>query len=42
MKRSKNYRKVAELVDQSRLYSPVEASRLAKQTSTTSWDATVE
>ncbi len=42
MKRSKNYRKVAELVDQNRLYSPVEASRLAKQTSTTSWDATVE
>ncbi len=42
MKRSKNYRKVAELVDQTRLYSPVEASRLAKQTSTTSWDATVE
>ncbi len=42
MKRSKNYRKAADLVDQTRLYSPVEASRLAKQTSTTSWDATVE
>jgi len=42
MKRSKSYRKVAELVDRDRLYSPVEASRLAKQTSTTSWDATVE
>ncbi len=42
MKRSKSYRKVAELVDQDRLYSPVEASRLAKQTSTTSYDATVE
>jgi len=42
MKRSKSYRKVAELVDNDRLYSPVEASRLAKQTSTTSWDATVE
>ncbi|MDQ3053200.1 MAG: 50S ribosomal protein L1 [Actinomycetota bacterium] len=42
MKRSKSYRKVAELVDKDRLYSPVEASRLAKQTSTTSWDATVE
>jgi len=42
MKRSKNYRKVAELVDRDRLYSPVEAARLAKQTSTTSWDATVE
>jgi large subunit ribosomal protein L1 len=42
MKRSKSYRKVAELVDRDRLYSPVEAARLAKQTSTTSWDATVE
>ncbi len=42
MKRSKSYRKVAELVEMDRLYSPVEASRLAKQTSTTSWDATVE
>ncbi|MDQ3577408.1 MAG: 50S ribosomal protein L1 [Actinomycetota bacterium] len=42
MKRSKSYRKVAELVEKDRLYSPVEASRLAKQTSTTSWDATVE
>jgi len=42
MKRSKSYRKVAELVDKERLYSPVEASRLAKQTSTTAWDATVE
>ncbi|MDQ3733715.1 MAG: 50S ribosomal protein L1 [Actinomycetota bacterium] len=42
MKRSKNYRKVAELVDKDRVYSPVEASRLAKQTSTTSYDATVE
>jgi len=42
MKRSKSYRKVAELIDKDRLYTPVEASRLAKQTSTTSWDATVE
>ncbi len=42
MKRSKSYRKVAELIDKDRLYSPVEASRLAKQTSTTSYDATVE
>jgi large subunit ribosomal protein L1 len=42
MKRSKSYRKVAELIDKDRLYSPIEASRLAKQTSTTSWDATVE
>jgi large subunit ribosomal protein L1 len=42
MKRSKSYRKVAELIEKDRLYSPVEASRLAKKTSTTSWDATVE
>jgi len=42
MKRSKNYRKVAELVQKDRLYSPVEASRLAKQTSITAYDSTVE
>ncbi len=42
MFRSKNYRKVAELVDRSRLYTPAEAVRLAKQTSTLKFDATVE
>jgi large subunit ribosomal protein L1 len=42
MQRSKNYRKVAELIDSDKLYSPLEAVRLAKQTSTTKYDATVE
>jgi len=42
MKRSKSYRKVAELVDRDRIYSPLEAARLAKETSTTKYDATVE
>ncbi|HEY0487035.1 MAG TPA: 50S ribosomal protein L1 [Mycobacteriales bacterium] len=42
MKRSKGYRKAAELVDRDRTYSPLEAARLAKETSTTSYDATVE
>ena len=38
----KNYRKVAELVDRSKLYSPMDAIRLAKQTSTVKFDPTVE
>jgi len=38
----KNYRKVADLVDRSRLYSPLDAIRLAKQTSTVKFDPTVE
>jgi large subunit ribosomal protein L1 len=42
MKRSKNYKKVAELVDHERLYSPVEAIRLAKKTVTTKFDPAVE
>jgi large subunit ribosomal protein L1 len=42
MKRSKAYRQAAEKVDRSRLYSPLEAAALAKETSTTSMDATVE
>lgn len=42
MKRSKNYRKSAELIDRERLYSPLEAIRLAKQTSPVKFDATVE
>ena len=41
-KHGKNYRKVAELVDADTLYSPLQATGLAKQTSTTSYDATVE
>jgi len=42
MQRSKNYRKVAEQVDRSALYSPAEAIRLAKQTTTVKFDPTVE
>jgi large subunit ribosomal protein L1 len=42
MKRSKAYRKAADLVDPSRLYTPTEAVSLAKDTSTTKFDSTVE
>ncbi len=42
MKRSKAYRAAAEKVDRDNLYSPLEAVRLAQQTSTTKYDATVE
>jgi large subunit ribosomal protein L1 len=42
MKRSKAYRAAADKVDAERLYPPLEAVRLAKNTSTTSYDATVE
>jgi large subunit ribosomal protein L1 len=42
VKRSKAYRKAAELVDRERAYTPLEAARLAKETSTTKYDATVE
>jgi large subunit ribosomal protein L1 len=42
MKRSKAYRAAAEKIDQDRIYSPLEAVRLARQTSTTKYDATVE
>lgn len=42
MKRSKAYRKVAERVDRTRFYSPVEAIRLAKETSPTKFEGTVE
>ena len=42
MKRSKAYRTAAEKVDRDALYSPLEAVRLAKDTSTTKYDATVE
>src|SRR5947208_13002562 len=38
----KNYRKAAELIDRSALYSPSEAVKLARQTSPTKFDATVE
>src|SRR5437764_9298234 len=42
MKRSKNYRKAAGQVDRSRLYSPAEALELARKTSGTKFDPTVE
>jgi large subunit ribosomal protein L1 len=42
MKRSRGYRQAAEQVDTSRLYTPLEAAALAKQTSPTKMDATVE
>ena len=42
MKRSKAYRQAAERVDRSRLYSPLEAAELAKETSPSRMDATVE
>jgi large subunit ribosomal protein L1 len=42
MKRSKVYRQVADKVDRTRLYSPLEAVALAKETSPTKMDATVE
>jgi large subunit ribosomal protein L1 len=42
MKRSKAYRQAAEKVDRSRLYSPLQAAELAKQTSPSKMDATVE
>jgi large subunit ribosomal protein L1 len=42
VKRSKSYRAAAEKIDADALYAPLEAIRLAKQTSTTKYDATVE
>lgn len=42
MKRSKRYRRVAQQVDRSRLYSPAEAVRLAKESSPTNFEATIE
>jgi large subunit ribosomal protein L1 len=41
-KHSKAYRQAAELVDKERLYSPLEAAKLAKETSKVKLDATVE
>jgi large subunit ribosomal protein L1 len=42
MKRSKAYRQAAELIDEDQLYPPLEAVELAKKTSSTKMDATVE
>ena len=41
-KRSKAYREAAELIDRERLYAPLEAAKLAKETSKVKMDATVE
>ena len=40
--RSKVYRQAAEKIDAGRIYSPLEAARLAKETSSSKMDATVE
>ena len=42
MKRSKKYKAAAEKVNADNLYSPAEAVKLAKETSTTKYDSTVE
>jgi large subunit ribosomal protein L1 len=42
MKRSKTYRKARELVEPTRTYTPVQAVSLARRTSTTKFDPTVE
>jgi large subunit ribosomal protein L1 len=42
MQHGKNYRKAAEQIDRDKLYSPLAAVKLAKQTSPVKFDATVE
>ncbi|MGC5022171.1 50S ribosomal protein L1 [Micromonospora sp. DT47] len=42
MQRSKSYRKAAEVIDRSKLYTPAEAVKLAKDATTAKFDATVE
>src|SRR6201747_1999829 len=42
MKRSKSYREAVEKIDRDKLYSPLEAAGLARETSTSKMDATVE
>lgn len=42
MKRSKSYRAAVEKIDADAVYAPLEAVRLAKETSHTKYDATVE
>ncbi|WP_270887414.1 50S ribosomal protein L1 [Pedococcus sp. 5OH_020] len=42
MKRSKAYRAGAEKIEAGKVYAPLEAVRLAKETSTTKYDSTVE
>jgi large subunit ribosomal protein L1 len=42
MQRSKSYRKAAEQIDRSKLYTPADALRLAKETKSVKFDPTVE
>src|SRR5689334_22493162 len=42
MQRSKGYRKAAESIDANKLYEPADAIKLAKESSPTKFDATVE
>jgi large subunit ribosomal protein L1 len=42
MKRSKAYKAAAPKIDHDKLYAPLDAARLAKETSTTKFDSTVE
>jgi large subunit ribosomal protein L1 len=42
MQRSKSYRKAAEVIDRSKLYTPAEAVKLAKESTSVKFDATVE
>ncbi|WP_018804768.1 50S ribosomal protein L1 [Salinispora arenicola] len=42
MQHSKSYRKAAAAIDRSKLYTPAEAVRLAKETTSVKFDATVE
>jgi large subunit ribosomal protein L1 len=42
MQRSKGYRKAAESIDPNKLYEPADAIKLAKESSPTKFDATVE
>ncbi|MGH3325700.1 MAG: 50S ribosomal protein L1, partial [Streptomyces sp.] len=42
MKRSKYFRSADAKIDRERVYAPLEAVRLAKETSTQKFDATVE
>jgi large subunit ribosomal protein L1 len=42
MKHGKNYRKAAEAIEPGKIYSPLEAANIAKQTSPTKFDGTVE
>src|SRR3954451_8666674 len=42
MKRSKAYNAATPKIDHDKLYAPLDAARLAKETSTTKFDSTVE